>query len=63
MSRRPEKIVYTPKSSSGTLWSCIASIGCTSKTVALARANGTVEGYLHRAVCREKWEEQHPGFN
>jgi hypothetical protein len=31
--------------------------------VEATKADGTVEGYLHPLVCREKWEGQHPGFN
>jgi hypothetical protein len=30
--------------------------------VEVTRTDGTVEGYLHPRVCREKWEEEHPGF-
>jgi hypothetical protein len=31
--------------------------------VEVTKADGTVEGYLHPKVCREKWEGQNPGFN
>jgi hypothetical protein len=31
--------------------------------VEVTKPDGTVAGYLHPLVCREKWEGQNPGFN